>query len=209
MKMYIPPKGEPTRRSFLKRGLFGTLLLAVGGGTVLALRASKAVPLPQEPLKILTPTEYSVVAAMANIIIPPKPNFPPPDQLKVAAVADRILALADPSAAKELKQGLMLFENALPNFLFGRRLSPFTQLDVKEQAVVFQEWVSSRLPVRRTVAMAIRALVTAAYFSQREIWPAVHYPGPLAGINDPNAPVWKGKGEPRPFSNGQWLGPPL
>ncbi len=209
MKMYIPPKGEPTRRSFLKRGLIGGVLLALGGGTLLALRSSKSVPLPAEPLKILSPTEYSVLAAMANVIIPPRPSFPPPDQLKVAAVADRILALADPSAAKELKQGLMLFENALPAFLFGRRLSPFTQLDPREQAVVFQEWIDSRLAVRRTVAMAIRALVTAAYFSQREIWPAVHYGGPLPGITDPNAPVWKGGGQPRPFSNGQWLGDPI
>jgi len=29
----------------------------------------------------------------------------------------------------------------------------------------------------------------------------------LPGIHDPNAPVWKGGGEPRPFGNGTWIEP--
>ena len=207
--MYIPPKGQPTRRSFLKRGLLASLLLAVGGSAWLALRRSKQVPLPTEPLKVLSPSEYAVVAALGNVIIPPYQGFPAPDALKVAATADRILAMADPTAAGDLKQALMLFENALPNFLFGQRLSPFTRLEPAVQAKVLQEWFDSRLSVRRMVAMALRSLVTAAYFSQRETWPAMHYGGPWPGIWQPDAPVWKGGGAPRPFSNGVWLGAPL
>ncbi len=209
MKMYIPPKGQPTRRSFLKRGLLGGAVLALGGGLGLALRASKEVPLPAEPLLVLSPQEFSVVAALGNVFITPREGFPPPDQLKVAAVSDKILSMTDVTAQKELKQALMLFENALPNFLFGARLLPFTRLGPAEQAKVLSEWFSSRLPVRRTAALALRALVTAAYFSQRESWPAVHYGGPLPGIHDPNAPLWKGGGAPRPPGNGVWLGDPL
>ncbi len=206
MKMYIPPRGQPTRRSFLKRGLVGGALLALGGGIGLALRASKQVPLPAEPLKVLSAREYAVIAALAPIFVPPRPGFPSCEELKVAAVADRILSLADVTAAKELKQALMLFENALPNFLFGARLLPFTRLAPEEQAVVLGEWFDSRITVRRTAALALRSLVMAAYFSQQQSWAAVHYPGPWPDIFQPDAPVWKGGGAPRPFSNGQWLG---
>jgi hypothetical protein len=44
----------------------------------------------------------------------------------------------------------------------------------------------------------------AAYYGNSKTWAAVKYPGPLPGIHDPNAPVWKGGDAPRPYSNGKW-----
>ena len=96
----------------------------------------------------------------------------------------------------------------MPNFLFGGRTTPFTQLDPNEQDEVLAEWRDSRLTLRRTGYRALRGLAMAAYYGNKATWPAVHYPGPLPGIHDPSAPVWKGGDEPRPIGNGTMLEQP-
>jgi hypothetical protein len=96
----------------------------------------------------------------------------------------------------------MLFENALPNFLFGLRTTPFTLLSADEQDEVLKEWMTSRVPLRRTGFLALRTIVMSAYYQNPKVWPAVGYPGPPPNIHDPNAPVWKGEGQPRPPGNG-------
>jgi len=209
MKMYIPPPGEkPSRRSVLKRGLIGGVLLALGGGGWLATRKSQLVPAPKDGLKVLSDQEYSVVHALVLRFHPNRPGFPDPETLHVAEVCDRILSKADPTAQKELKQLLGLFENALPNFLFGLRTRPFTKLTGDEQDVVIAEWARSRIALRRTGYLALRTLVMAGYWSQKDSWPASGYPGPPPGVFDPNAPRWMGGDQPRPPGNGVWVEPP-
>lgn len=208
MKMYLPPPGaRDTRRGFLKKGLFGGLLLALGGGTWLALKRSAMVELPTG-LKVLDARRYAVVRALVERFIPPRPGFPPPESLGTAKAVDEIMAMVDDSSRVELNQLLMLFENALPNFLFGLRTTPFTQLSPDEQQVVLNEWMTSSLSLRRTGYLALRTIVMSAYYGNPATWPATKYPGPPPGIHDPNAPVWKGNGEARPLGNGVMLEEP-
>ncbi|HEX4803047.1 MAG TPA: hypothetical protein VFV14_06030, partial [Myxococcaceae bacterium] len=114
----------------------------------------------------------------------------------------RILSRADPSAAKEVKQLLILFENALAGFIFGGRVEPFTRLSAGEQDEVLREWQSSRLRLRRTGFQALRTLAIAGYFGSSRSWPAVQYPGPPPGFHQPDAPAWRGGDEKRPEGNG-------
>ena len=58
-KMYLPPKGGDSRRGFLKKGIFGGALLALGGGAALFLRGGREVELPAEGLLSLSPRESS------------------------------------------------------------------------------------------------------------------------------------------------------
>jgi hypothetical protein len=99
----------------------------------------------------------------------------------------------------------MLFENALPNFLFGFRTTPFTQLGAEDQETVLAEWRDSSITLRRTAYRALRGLSIAGYYGHQDVWPAIGYAGPPRGIHDPNAPVWKGGGEPRPIGNGTFI----
>lgn len=203
MKMYLPPPGaKPTRRGFLKKGLLGGALMAIGGSAFLATRKSVEVELPGDGLKELSPREYAVVVALAWRMLPKREGYPSVDAVEVGKNADRIVALLDPTAVKETKQLLLLLENALPNFLFGRRASTFTKMSTDEQEAVLAEWRTSSITLRRTGFTALRSLVAAAYFQSPLTWPAVDYPGPLPGIHDPNAPVWKGGGVERPIGNG-------
>lgn len=197
--MYLPPPGQ-SRRGFLKRGIFGGALLALGGG-FLAFRASKRVPLPPEGLLALDETEYAVATAIGDRMIRPWAGFPSAETVRVAFNVDRILARADAGVRAESKQLLKLFENALSGFLFGQRVDPFTQLPPEEQDRVLSEWARSRISVRRTGFQALHTIFMAAYYSSPLCWPAVGYSGPPPGFHQPDAPRWNGEG-PRPDGNG-------
>lgn len=207
MKMYLPPPGaRNTRRGFLKKGLLGGVVLALGGGGWLFSRPSAATPAP-EGLKVLSAREYAVMHALVQRFVPAHARFPSPELLNTTVACDAIFAMTEEVTQGEVKQLLMLFENALPNFLFAGRTKPFTQLDVDEQDKVLAEWRDSKLTLRRTGYNALRGTVMAAYYGNKDTWSAVGYGGPLAGIHDPEAPVWKGGGAPRPPSNGQYVEP--
>jgi len=205
MKMYLPPPGgRDSRRGFLKKGLFGGLLLALGGGTWLALKKGAQVALPPD-LKVLDERRWPVVLALVDRFIPARPGFPAAASLDTAKAVDAILTMVDESSRVEVRQLLMLFENALPNFLFGLRTTPFSLLPPDEQDQVLNEWMTSRVPLRRTGFLALRTLVMSAYYGNPATWAAVGYPGPPQGIHDPSAPAWKGDGQPRPMGNGVML----
>lgn len=208
MKMYLPPRGAPdSRRGFLKKGMFGGLLLALGGGGFLATRRGAQVMIPAG-LQVLNASEYGVMWAIVQRFAPVREGFPAADALNTTVAADGIIALLEDVTRDEIKQLLMLFENALPNFLFGGRTVPFTQLNPTEQEEVLAEWRDSRLTLRRTGYRALRGISIAAYYGNKATWSAVGYPGPPPGLHDPNAPVWKGGGEPRPIGNGTMLKQP-
>jgi hypothetical protein len=199
--------GQPTsipfgRRGFLKKGIFGGLILAVCGGGFLALRRSRLVPLPRQRLAVLDPAEYAVLMAIAARLIPGGEGFPSVEEVGVGLNADGILARTDPAAAREVKQLLKLFENALAGFVFGGRMGPFTHLAGADQDEVLRGWQSSRLAIRRTGFAALRTLAIASYFGSPLSWPAVHYSGPPPGFHQPEAPVWRGGGAKRPDGNG-------
>ncbi len=209
MKMYLPPRGAPvSRRSFLKKGVLGGLILAVGGGGFLASRRGAQVFMPSG-LKVLSAAEYAVMWAIVQRFVPAKEGFPTPDSLNTAVGCDGIIALLEEVTQAEIKQLLMLFENALPNFLFGGRTEPFTQLNPTEQDQVLAEWRDSRITIRRTGYRALRGIAIAAYYGNAASWPSVGYGGPPPGIHDPNAPVWKGGEEPRPVGNGTMIEQPV
>ena len=207
MKMYLPPRGaQKSRRSFLKRGLFGGLVLALGGGSYLFTRRGVPVEVPAG-LQVLSATEYAVVWTLVQRFVPARDGFPAADALKTALAVDGIVAMTEDVTRAEIKQLLMLFENALPNFLFGGRTVPFTQLSPTEQDQVLGEWRDSRLTLRRTGYAALRNLTLAAYYGNPQTWAAVGYPGPPKGIHDPDAPAWRGGDAARPLGNGTFVEP--
>lgn len=177
-------------------------MLAIGGAGLLASRRTRPAPLPAEGLRVLDWREYAVLMSVAARLVPAGEDFPSLEQVGLGLKADRILSLVDPAAAKELKQLLRLFDNALAGFLFGGRIHPFTALPSEQQDQVLAQWQSSRLQIRRTGFQALRTLAVASYFGSPLSWPAVHYPGPPAGFHQPHAPIWRGGAEKRPDGNG-------
>jgi Gluconate 2-dehydrogenase subunit 3 len=199
-----------SRRSLIKRGLLGGALLAAGGVGFLAFREGAAVPLPADGLLVFTPAQFAVLDAVARRMVRPRPGWPTVDEVGVARAADRIAARVEPSAQKELRQLLGLFDNGLAAFLLAGRTRPFTRLTGPEQDTVLADWRDSRLAVLRTGYAALRTLVLAGYYQSPSIWPAVGYGGPPGIFQDgPSQAEWRGGDTPRPDGNGVWHGEAL
>ena len=179
-----------TRRGLLKKTLGGAALLAAAGAVPLALRKTRLRE-PRGPLHFFSPEEYSIFAAVADRVlargppdVPPelaaqrRPAPPTPAELDVAGKADAFLAPLDEASAKDLKQLLALFDNALFSVLTGGPARPFTQMTPEEQDAHLERWATSRLAVRRTGFQALKRLAAAIYYSSPLSYASVGYPGP-------------------------------
>jgi hypothetical protein len=171
------PWEKDTRRGFLKKGLVGGALLAMGGAGWLATRRTRPVPVGG-PLYVLTPEEAAVVLAVADRLIPPRAGFPRPLEVAVPRKVDGIIAMAHAAAQKEVKRLLHLFENALAGLLFEHQLRTFTASSPGEQDARLASWAHSRVALRRTGYRVLKRLVYAAYYASPETYAAVGYRGP-------------------------------
>ena len=189
------PEPRTSRRTVLKTGLLGGAVLALGGGTFLELRSTRRVSPPPEGLRVFDEIEYSILDAVSRRIVDPLPGAPTADDVRVAFNADRVMAMADAGARRDMKRLLRLFENALAGFVFSGRTRPFTRLSPEQQDAVLRSWRDSSLVLRRSGFQALRSLSIAGYFGSPRSWPAASYPGPPKDAYDPDAPVWTGGAE--------------
>jgi hypothetical protein len=175
------PGEEVGRRSFLKKGLLGALLLAAGGWAAwLASRRTRPHTVFGS-LQVLDGAEASVLLAVANRMIPLHPGFPRPAALGIPAKVDALVAAGHPAAQRELRRLLDLVESAAFGLLDG---SPrlFTECREAEQDRRLRAWMDSRLALRRSGFRLLRGLVFTAYFGSPESWEALGYPGPPQGV---------------------------
>src|SRR2546430_1442470 len=135
-----------TRRALFKKTLGGALLLAAAGAVPVALQKTRPRA-ARRPLRFFTPAEYSVFAAAADRVLatsplepatelgplPSRPAAPLPSEVNVAEKADAFLAPLDEASAKDLKQLLMLFDNALFSVVMAGPPRPFTRMSAEEQ----------------------------------------------------------------------------
>jgi hypothetical protein len=173
-----PERVGVPRRDFLKKGLLGALLLAVGGGTAIALWPTRRAARAPGNLKVFTAQEYAILAAVARRVVAAREGDPSPDAIDVAGRADAAIALAHPSVQKELKQLLHLFENGLTGLFTGSSFAPFTASSGRAQDARLAAWATSRVALFRTGYQAMKRLTAACYWSHPDTWKAIGYPGP-------------------------------
>jgi hypothetical protein len=165
-----------TRRRLLGIGLVGTAALALAG-VGLGLRPGVETA-PQTELLVLTPTQFSVLAALSVVVCPGDDALPDARHFQVAEKLDATLATVHPGLAAELGQALLLLENALAGAFLEGRITPFTACTRAEQTEIWNSWARSDLALRRTVFKGLTGLITATYWSHQELWAAIDYPGP-------------------------------
>jgi hypothetical protein len=167
-----------SRRGLLKKTIGGAVLLAGAAAVPVAMRKTKLREAPAG-LKFFTAAEYSIWAAVADRVLADPPNAAPsPEQIDVAAKCDFFLGPLPEHDAKDLKQLLALFDNALFSFLTGGPPKPFTQMDAAQQDAHLSAWENSRLAIRRTGFQAMKRLCCAVYLGSPETYASVGYPGP-------------------------------
>jgi hypothetical protein len=183
-----------SRRGLLKKTIGGAVLLGAAAAVPVALRKTKLRErVPQ--LKFFSPAEYSIWAAVAERVLATdvtpataeearlvgsaeRPAAPSPAQIDVAGKADAFLSPLPAGDAKDLKQLLALFDNALFSFATFGPATPFTQMNAAQQDAHLRAWQTSRLAIRRTGFQAMKRLCAAIYFGSPETFASVGYPGP-------------------------------
>jgi hypothetical protein len=172
---------DGTRRALFRKGLLGGLFLAFGGATGIALRRTRIQYQPRAPLRLFSPEEHAIFAAMAARVVPGDgagERWPSAQALDCAGKADALLATIHPEAGAEVKQLLRLFENGVTGLLVGGRPAPFTTLAAGAQDARLEAWRTSRLALLRTGYQAMVRLAKATYFASPEVYPLLGYPGP-------------------------------
>jgi hypothetical protein len=190
-----------SRRSVLKTGLFGGTILTLAGLGWAASRASRLRPAPSG-LQVFDALEYSVLFAVAERVIAPQPHWPALSEVDPVKNADGTLRLESDFVLGDIKKLIRLFESPVAGLLLDGRATPFTALPGAAQDAVLESWRTSRLAVRRTGYIVLRTMIAAAYFGDPRTFGVVGYEGPPKGFHQPDAPVWRGGGEPRPEGNG-------
>jgi len=165
-----------SRRALIRLGVGGSLLL-LAGGAGLAFQPSR-LRAPSIPLRALDARSISVLAAIVDRLLPPRPGFPTPAELRIAERIDAFLADGDPAVAADFRRALLLFESGLAGLVFEGRSAPFTRLPPDEQDRVLHAWRTSAWSFRRMVYRAIHGLCMATYFTCPETFPGTGYPGP-------------------------------
>jgi hypothetical protein len=167
-----------TRRGFLRKGLIGGALLALGGTAFLTLRRTLRAAKPRDPLLVLTLDEYAIFAAVASRVVAVDGDAPSTDAADVAGRADAAMALWPDSVQREFRQLLRLFESALTGALTQTGLAPFTASAALRQDARLTAWAGSRIAVFRTGYQAMKRLACACYYAAPESWSPTGYPGP-------------------------------
>lgn len=161
------------RRVFLKRGLIGGAVLAVGG-TGLAAWPTSLKFKPTRATTVLDERRFAIFAAIAARVV----TVSGADPVAIAHTVDDALARAAPEAQKDIRDALMLFDNALAGALLDFRFGPFTSLDPAGQDAVLASWRDSRLMVRRGAYKALKNLCVTSFYRKEHAWAAAGYPGP-------------------------------
>ncbi len=167
-----------TRRGFLRKGLVGGALLALGGTAFLTLRRTLRAEQPHGPLLVLSLDEYAVFAAVASRVVAVDGDSPSTDDVDVAGRADAAMALWPDSAQMDFRRVLHLFENALTGAATRTGFETFTASSLRLQDARLVEWAGSRIAVFRTGYQAMKRLAGACYYAAPAAWPATGYPGP-------------------------------
>jgi hypothetical protein len=162
------------RRTFIRRGLLGGLLLAVGGSVGLVAWPSDERVRARRPLRALNPRQFAILAAVAGRTV----TAPGADPVTIAERVDAQMATAPPEARADFGKLLMLLESAFAGFVLDARARPFTRLSAAAQDDVLADWRDSRLTVRRSGFSVLRKLTQAAHYAAPEAWADVGYPGP-------------------------------
>ena len=164
-----------SRRTIMKYGLGGAVVLTIGG-TGLALRSTVPVA-PHRPLSALSDREFSILAAVTETILPGGDGFPTAREVEVAERVDEALAACHVGIQKEFRQVLGLLESALAGFLLGGRISTFSSLPPEGRAEVLDSWRTARISLFRTAFKALHGLIAASYYSTEMVHARIGYPG--------------------------------
>jgi len=160
------------RRRFLRllttvgaSAVAGTLVTACGNATSGPLR-----------LLVLSASQATTLAALAQAVVPSQPGFPNVAQAQVVQRLDEELWLSDSSIQDDLRAALGALE-WMP-LAYGH-FTRFSRLATSEQQALIQRWMESRFDLVRAIATNLKLVAHFMYFGHPSTWGAIGYDGPF------------------------------
>lgn len=161
------------RRRFLR---FFSRVGAVAAFTPLAACAPGATPPPTSKLLVLSSTQATTLAALAQAVLPSQAGFPTVEQAQVVQRMDEELWLSDISIQEDMGAALSLME-WLP-LMYGH-WSHFSRLEKAQRMQVVQQCMESSIDVVRAIGTNLKLVSHFMYFGHASSWAAIGYDGPF------------------------------
>jgi hypothetical protein len=165
-----------SRRNWIQYGLAG-MALASAATVSLSLQSTKIVTPPREFL-CFSVEEYSILYAIADILLPNNPPFQAASVYEVVMDIDEVFSKTHPTDTKEFKEALWIFENASIAMLLVGNTQPFTQSSTEQKTRVLESWRTSSLALRRKAFRAINSICQGTYYSNVAVHKNLGYGGP-------------------------------
>jgi len=168
---------ETTRRSFLKAGVLGALVLAAGGGLY---RYNHP---PQVQRFVLDFEARAALDAIVPAILAGSlPAGPAARAQSVRATTERVhqTILGLPlTTQKEVQDLFGLLALAPARRLLAGVKGDWASASVDEVSDFLQDWRVHRVGLLRTAYQALHDLVLGSWYSDPDHWAAIGYPGPV------------------------------
>lgn len=160
------------RRTFLQLGVGSAAVLALAGGAVAVLQ-------PGLRQGALSPRARVVIARVALAILA---DAWTPGEAAMRALLERIndkIAGTPHAVQSELSQLLALMDTAPGRRALVGIRSSWEEVQADELRLALQSMRVSDISLRQQAYQGLHDLVYAAYFSGRESWSLLGYPGPV------------------------------
>ncbi|THC40730.1 twin-arginine translocation signal domain-containing protein [Massilia sp. Mn16-1_5] len=172
---------ETKRRSFLKAGALGALVLAAGGGIY------RAVHTPRPQRFVL---DGEARAALGAIVPAMLAGALPTEAAERKAAIDNTIAGVHTAISnlplpvqKEVQDLFGLLALAPARRLLTGVSNGWEQADPREVSAFLQDWRLHRFSLLRTAYGALHDLSLGAWYAQPASWAAIGYPGPMKELS--------------------------
>lgn len=178
MRLELPLYGGPpridrmtTRRTFLKAGLLGGTLLAVGGLAALVVGRDADADRRQ----VLS----AVIPAVLDGALPDEPSARAAAVARCADGVDAAIAGLPPAAREEAAQLFALLAIPPTRVALARVGRPWNEAGTDEVAAFLERWRGHPMALMRSGYHALHDLTLAAWYADESNWESIGYPGPL------------------------------
>jgi hypothetical protein len=170
-----------SRRTFLKAGVWGAVLLAAGGGVYRATHTVKPSPFALDGEARLA--LHAIVPAMLAGALPASgPAREAAIASNIAGVHQAILGL--PLATQKEVQDLFgLLALAPARRLLTGVSGGWANASVEQVSSFLQDWRVHRLGLLRSAYGALHDLVLGSWYADPSSWKGIGYPGPLPQLS--------------------------
>lgn len=172
---------ETTRRTFLKAGVLGALVLAAGGGIYRTTRPATA-----QRFVLDGGARTALDAIVPAILAGSLPGDAAARARAVRAATERVhqTILGLPLATQKEVQDLFgLLALAPARRLLAGVKHDWASAPPDEVAAFLQDWRVHRIGLLRTAYQALHDLVLGSWYSDPAHWAAIGYPGPVPELS--------------------------